>query len=726
MDGGVWLKGFRVWIFRGFWSVAALAMVLGLGQGSSLAGAARGSSDQGVEVLAAYGRLPLHFIANQGQVDGRVWFYARRGSSTFFFTREGLVLSLAEVAPERNEPAGKPDSQRAAVRLTLVGLAPGVQVQAVEPLPGRVNYFIGNDPKKWRSNIPTYRAVVYREAYPGIDLKFYGNGRQLEYDVIVRPGADPSHVQFCCQGVEGLEVTPAGDLVLALPGGGKLVQKKPMVYQELGGQRQVRGGRFEVQPAGEGYVYGFTLAAYDLHRPLVIDPVLDYSTYLGGGDKDFGQAIAVDGSGCAYVIGQTYSSDFPTYNAYQVDQGDVDVFVTKLSAGGNALVYSTYLGGSSTDDGRAIAVDSSGCAYVTGKTHSSNFPTTLFAFQKDQGSGDAFVTKLKAGGSALTYSTYLGGSSNDFGYGIAVDSSGCAYVTGYTDSTDFPTQNSYQGTIKGSFDAFVTRLTVWGSALEYSTYLGGGNDDRGRAIAVDGSGYAYVTGSTDSTDFPTNNAYQVDQGGRDAFVTKLSTGGSPLVYSTYLGGSDIDEGWGIAVDSSGSAYVTGFTDSSNFPSHNAYQGDQGGRDAFVIKLAAGGSTLAYSTYLGGGNDDLGRAIAVDGSGSAYVTGYTWSSDFPTHNAYQGDQGGLDVFVTRLSTGGNALVYSTYLGGSGGDGGWGIAVDGSGSAYVTGTAESSDFPIHHAYQGELLAGWDAFVTKLRSGSPHMPLDLLLLD
>jgi hypothetical protein len=610
-----------------------------------------------VEVLANYGNLPLHFIANQGQADPQVRFYARRGGSAFFFTREGLVLTLSEAGAEgRTEAAGReasgpgpgPASRRGvAVRLTPVGLAPGVKLEAVEPLPGRVNYFIGNDPQKWRTEIPTYRAVVYREAYPGIDLKFYGNGRQLEYDIIVRPGADPAKVKFRCQGVRGLEVTPAGDLALKLPGGGELVQKKPLIYQEIGGQRQVRAGRFQVQRARDGYGYGFTLAAYDPRHPLIIDPVLIYSTYLGGGLNDYGRGIAVDGAGCAYVTGYTDSPNFPNQNQYQGDQGGIDAFVTKLSAGGNALVYSTYLGGGEGDYGRAIAVDGAGCAYVTGYTYSTNFPTHN-PYQGDQAFTDAFVTKLSAGGNALAYSTYLGGDGNDYGYGIAVDGAGCAYVTGHTSGTGtFPTQNPYQG-YQGYRDAFVTKLSAGGNALAYSTYLGGSSgNDYGYGIAVDGAGCAYVTGETYSIDFPTQNPYQGDQGGTDAFVTKLSAGGNALAYSTYLGGSGEDSGHAIAVDRAGCAYVTGETYSSDFPTRNPHQGDQGGIDAFVTKLSAGGNALAYSTYLGGGMNDYGWGIAVDGSGCAYVTGETYSSDFPTRNPYQGDQEGGDVFVTKL-------------------------------------------------------------------------------
>jgi hypothetical protein len=375
---------------------------------------------------------------------------------------------------------------------------------------------------------------------------------------------------------------------------------------------------------------------------------LIYSTYLGGSFEDAGIGIAVDNSGCAYVTGYTYSPDFPTVNPYQTFQGSTDVFVTKLSSAGNSLMFSTYLGGSSDDHGIGIAVDNSGCAHVTGETRSGNFPT-VNPYQTQQGDWDAFVTKLSSAGNSLIYSTYLGGSSYDPSRGIAIDNSGCAYVTGYTNSANFPTENPYQ-TDQGDWDAFVTKLSTAGNSLIYSTYLGGNGNDDGRVITVDASGCAYVTGATSSIDFPTVNPYQTDQDTTDVFVTKLSSAGNSLIYSTYLGGNEWDYGNGIAVDNSGCAYVTGYTNSADFPTENPYQTDQGDWDAFVTKLSSAGNSLIYSTYLGGSSRDYGRGIAVDNFGCAYVTGYTQSTDFPTENPYQTDQGYNDVFVTKLSDG----------------------------------------------------------------------------
>jgi hypothetical protein len=451
------------------------------------------------------------------------------------------------------------------------------------------------------------------------------------------------------------------------------------------------------------YEIGFEIAGYDPSRPLIIDPTLIYSSYLGGSDTDGARFVAVDGSGNAYLIGDTTSTDFPTTpSSVQADPGGPrDVFVTMIDDAGSARVYSTYLGGGGDDTvndyGGGIAVDSDGNAYVTGRTNSTNFPITVGAigpFQPILGGGsDAFVTKLDPNGSALVYSTYLGGSSDDFGGGIAIDDvSRFAYVTGQTQSSNFPLQGSLQP-FRGSSDAFVASLNATGSALNYSTYLGGSAGDFGFGIALDGSGNAYVTGRTLSSDFPTPNAFQATAGGSgDAFVTKVAAGGTSLLYSSYLGGSDTDGGVGIAVDTPGNAYVAGWTYSSNFPKVNPLQGALAGdRDAFIAKVNPAGSALVYSTFVGGTADDVGYSIAVDSFRNAYVTGYTSSTNFPTASPLYGtNAGGLDAFVAKVNSAGSALIFSTYLGGSGDDSGAGIAVDSSG-AYVTGTTASINFP-----------------------------------
>ena len=523
-----------------------------------------------------------------------------------------------------------------------------------------------------------------------------------------------------------MRVDEGGNLILQV-GGGEVIQHEPRIYQEVEGKKQFIKGGYVMDSLGKdedkGKVrIGFKIDQFDTKKPLIIDPILAYSTYLGGGGDDVGYGIAVDSSGSAYITGSTSSTDFPTENPIQGTKGGgVDVFVTKLNPAGSALVYSTYLGGSGDDYGYGIAVDSSGSAYITGSTSSTNFPTVNPIQGTNAGQGDAFVAKLNPSGSAFAYSTYLGGSGDDVGYGIAVDSSGGAYITGSTSSTDFPTENPIQGTNAGQGDAFVAKLNPSGSALVYSTYLGGSGagydkgcwcilgDDRGNGIAVDSSGSAYITGYTGSTNFPTVNPIQGSKGyAYDVFVTKLNPAGSALVYSTYLGGWGggwgYDFGNGIAVDSSGSAYITGHT-------YGFILGDSR-VDVFVIKLNPAGSALVYSTSLGGSGDDYGYGIAVDSSGSAYITGYTTSSNFPTVNPIQGINAGQgDAFVAKLNPSGSALVYSTYLGGGGDDVGYGIAVDSSGRFYITGSTSSTDFPTENPIQGTKGGGVDVFVTKL---------------
>ncbi|HEX6184233.1 MAG TPA: SBBP repeat-containing protein [Pyrinomonadaceae bacterium] len=701
-------------------------------------------SQTGERARETYGRIPLSFEANRGQADDSVNFLARGAGYALFLkpTEATFVLSRrsadasakarASKQPGEDEPitAGveeTPDAP-AVLRMTLVGADASAAAEGAEELAGKANYLVGDDPSRWRTGVPTYGRVRYAEVYEGIDLVYYGNQRQLEYDFHVAPGADPRVVSLRFDGADKVEVDASGDLVLAL--GEKVVrQPKPFVYQEVAGARRAVEGGYEVSADGR---VGFALGSYDTSLTLVIDPVLVYSTYLGGSGGDQGWNVAVDSTGNAYLAGFTTSTNFPTASPIQAANGGFqDAFVAKLNAAGTALVYSTYLGGSSTEQARGIAIDSSGNAYVAGFTGSTNFPTAN-AFQAAQGAGnsqDVFVSKLNAAGNALVYSTYLGGNGAlEFGEGIAVDSAGNAYVTGVTDSTNFPLANAIQAAHAGGGDAFITKFNAAGSALVYSTYLGGSNFEIAESIAVDSSGNAYVTGDTASTNYPTLNPIQAAHagGGRDAFVTKVNAAGNALAYSTYLGGSADDQAESVAVDSAGNAYLTGTTDSTNFPTANAFQPANGGvsitQDAFVTKLNAAGSALVYSTYLGGSGGEVGHGIAVDSAGNAYITGGSGSnSTFPTANAIQCTRaGGADVFVTKLNAAGNALAYSTYLGGSDSgttiEIGRGIAVDPAGNAYVTGGTESTDFPtanpIQATYAGSDfgLAG-DAIVFKL---------------
>jgi len=702
-------------------------------------------------VNETYGKLQLQFEANRGQTHKDVRFLSRGPGYSLYLTSGEAVLMLTRPNPDekkrdvrsRQERGAQTPVKSVALRMSLVGAAPEPVVSGLEEQPGTANYFIGKDSAKWLTKVPTYARVHYRDVYPGIDLLYYGNQRQLEYDFVVAPGADPKKIVLGFKGADKLEIDARGELVLH-SAGGDIRQHKPIIYQNIdGGRREIAGGYVR---KGANRV-GFQVAAYDRSQPLVIDPVLSYSTFLGGSGfngRGFsgGFGIAVDADGNAYVVGWTDSSDFPTTaGAFQTIFGGgtrVDTFVTKLNPTGSALVYSTYLGGSDSDPGRKIAVDAAGNAYVVGQTLSSNFPTTAGAFQTSFGGGysDAFVTKLNPTGSALVYSTYLGGTGEDDCSGISVDADGNAYVAGFTASANFPaTAGAFQTTFGGGYgDAFVAKLDPTGSALIYSTYLGGTDSDAAGnpGLAVDASGNAYVTSETVSTDFPTTpGAFQATLPGfQNAFVTKLDPTGSALVYSTYLGGSYSDWTQAIAVDADGNAYVTGATRSRDFPTTpGAFQTTFGGgkNDAIVTKLNATGSALVYSTYLGGSGKDYGSAIAVDTAGNAFVTGTTNSSDFPTtvtafqrsfgggtREVFSGDIGG-DAIVTKLNADGSALIYSTYLGGSENDYGYGIALDAQANpnAYVTGsTASFWNFPTTAGVFQTGLAGFtDAFVAKI---------------
>jgi len=722
----------RLGVLVSWWSAALLCLLallaMSAGHPPRLAGRTKSAirnPKSAIEV--SYARLPLSFEANQGQTDEQVKFVSRGSGYTLFLTGTEAVLALNQPQPappksgrtqrdapmERWRPAGlggfsqlltPPGAGKmpalhtqegATLRLKLIGANPKPEVRGVEELPGKSNYFIGNDPSKWRTNVPNYAKVEYRDVYRGINLVHYGNGGQLEHDFVVSPGADPSVIRFAIEGADKMELDAQGDLVLHA-GGGEARLRKPVVFQQVdGGRQEVRGG-YVVRPGSQSAIrdlsrrsrepqseIAFQVGSYDPTRPLVIDPVLVYSTYFTAG-----QAIAVDSSGNAYVCG-----------------GDT---VKKINPDGSALVYSTVIGGASCG---GIAVDGAGSAYVTGYTTSTNFPTVSPLQDTYGGAYDAFVAKLNAAGSALVYSTYLGGSDEDHGRSIAVDSSGNAYVTGQTSSTNFPTVGSLQAANSGNSDAFVAKLNAAGSALVYSTYLGGSSSDWGTGIAGDSSGNVYITGYTYSTNFPTASPLQATKVGfdNDAFVAKLNAAGSALVYSTYLGGNGSDFAQGIAVDGAGNAYVTGLTGSTNFPAVGPLQAtNSGGLDAFVAKLNAAGSALVYSTYLGGSGEDGGYRIAVDASGNVYITGYTYSPNFPTASALQATmRGNSDAFVAKLDAAGSALVYSTYLGGSSYDYGYGIAVDASGSAYVTGNTSSANFPTVSPLQAS--GGW--FVAKI---------------
>jgi uncharacterized protein (TIGR03437 family) len=676
-------------------------------------------------------------------------------------TRERKILSPND--PNRSDvfwsrllaQSSLHNHQSSVLRMKLAGADPASKAEALETLPGKVNYFIGADPQAWREGAPTYAKVRYQEVYPGIDLVYYGNQRRLEYDFIVAPGTDPDVIELRFEGADALRIDDNGDLVLNA-GAGELRQRKPVIYQEVNGERRKIDGSYEIrnpQSAIYDQTVGFHLGNYDASLPLVIDPVMAYSTYFGsGGGEDVPGAVAVDANGQVYVVGTTGSGDFPTANPAQGNlRGRADIFVSKLNAAGNALVYSTYLGGANEgqggDIGFGIAVDGAGAAYVTGVTSSSDFPRVA-AFQSTlSGPTDAFVTKLNANG-GIVFSTYLGGNSADLGFGIAVDTLNTPYIVGTTSSTDLlsgtrrftddgaeagAAASPEQAGLRGPSDAFVIKLAPTGSARIYGRYLGGGGAELGLAITVDLPGAAYVTGLTASNDFPTANPLQSNSGGgeTDGFVTKIAVNGGSLEYSTYLGGSGLENhtflqqlpfpGAAIAVDNAGNAYVASVTTSSNFPTRNPAQGTFGGvADAYVAKLNAAGNALVYSTFIGGSGEDTGFGVAVDATGAAHVAGATSSTDFPLENALQSSlKGQTDAFVTKLNAAGTAFAYSTYLGGGSVDLAVGVAVDPAGAAYVFGLTASTDYPTAQPMQSSLRGEADTFIAKLRDESGGGP-------
>jgi hypothetical protein len=694
--------------------------------------------------IANYGSLPLAFEVNRGQAGSSADYVARGRGYTLALTGSGASLSLRAPATQAAPT----------IRMEFLSAASRPEPFASAPLPGKVNYLIGDDPSRWLTNLETFGRVGYRGLYSGIDVVYYGNQGQLEYDLLVAPRADPGLIRFGFDGVGSVRIGAQGELALSVSDG-DLTLRRPHAYQTIDGARVPVPASYAVE---DGEV-AFRLGAYDASRPLVIDPVLAYSTFLGGDGSDLGLAIAVDRFGSAYVTGQTSGSFPTTEGAYgrSVNGGD-DVFVAKLNPHGSALVYATYIGGSAADAGSGIAVDAAGNAYVTGRTASTNFPTTAGAPQTTARGGiDGFVTKLNAAGSGLVYSTYLGGGGDDEGFAIALDASRNALVTGYTKSENFPTTvGAFQATYRGGLsDAFVTKLNAAGTALVYSTFLGGSGKpaedtvvialgDYAQGIAVDSAGNAYVAGSTDSRNFPTTpGAFQTTHasvvnadgsGFYDGFVTKLTPSGVP-VYSTFLGGGRTDHATAIDVDSAGHAYVTGATASiggdfgAPFPttaSAFATTYNYGG-DAFVTKLNDKGTGLDYSTYLGGSpaiesstGHDEGNAIVADANGNAYVTGRTNALNFPTVDAFQTARaGGDDAFVSRIDTkasGAASLVWSSYLGGAGQDFAAGIARDAAGSVYVTGGTASAGFPTTAGALRTTFGGLvDGFVTKIAKSS-----------
>ena len=703
-----------------------------------------------------FSQSSLAFVPNQGQTDPAVRFEARGLGGQLFFTPQEVILSLpVQETTGRPQRFSKPlrSYSYATLRLRFDGADPSPEISGGEPLPGRVSYFRGNDPAQWQTNLPTYTSVIYHHLYDGIALHYDGLEETLKGTFTVAPGVDPTQIRWQYVGAESVRLDETtGDLVITVAETGRwedgeiddvpqsplsnrplpLIEHAPVAWQTINGQRLPVSIRYDL--AADGSV-GFVMGDYDAAYPLIIDPTLAYSSYLGGSDFDQAHDIAIDSVGNVYVIGETSSANFPTQNPFQSETNGIrDVFVAKFDPNG-ARHYATYLGGENIDIGYGIAVDNAGNVYLTGETgivsiNQTPFPTTPGAYQTTYpGPVATFITKLNSDGSDLVYSTLFGGSGiGGMGLDLAIDGMGNTYVFGETRSTDLPLQNPAQDTYGGGIhDAFIAKFNSDGSDLVYSTYLGGSGDESstilvgGGGIAVDSAGSAYVTNKTTSDDLPvTTNAFdKTFSGTSDAFVAKLSPAGDEFVYLTYLGGSDdigLEEGLDITVDNVGQAYVTGYTRASDFPTRNPLQATNTGVDIFITKLNQTGNDLLYSTLYGGSfGADYGYGIALDDEGNIYVTGQASSINFPTKFALQPESGGAqDAFVLKLNPNGSRVIYSTYLGGEGSDGGHAIVADNAddeGRAYIVGKVDDT-FPVQNAAQASYGGGFaDGFVAKI---------------
>ena len=692
-----------------------------------------------------YGKLPLTFEMNQGQTSPQVKFVSRGNGYTTFLTAGGIVLSLRPSAfTGTDSKRGSNASENLIAQLNMVGAAANPVVVGEEPQSGKVNYFLGNDPKKWRTNVPTYGRVRYKNVYPGIDLVYYGNHRQLEYDFEIEPGANPRQIQFEVKGASQIELDGEGDLVLKLQSE-ELRFQCPIIYQLSNGQRVAIDGSYIVTDSTH---IAFAIPNYDKNKPLVIDPTLIYSTYVGGSGTGQATGIAVDSTGSVYLAGYTDSIDFPLATIGSLPQNANHVFVAKLDPTGANLVYADYIGGNSEDYGAAIVLDTSDDVYVTGSTTSSNFPA-VNAYQAQQpGPYSGFLTQVSADGSSLLYSTYLGGNTFDQPTSIAIDSLGEVHVAGDTMSTNFPVANAYQATVSvnqsgqyGNF-GFLTKFSADGSSLVYSTYFAGDSNAALNCgspcwppsyniisgVALDANGNAYVAGGTNTNNFPvTSGAFQTSnttqQDATIGFVSKFTPAGG-LDYSTYFydpSGNPIGI-TAIAIDGSGSAYITGSADSdTTFPLTttsicNPATSGFGCSYAFVTKFDPTGSTLLYSTFLGLNNYATPAAIALDSTNDAYVLASTSNSAFQTTNAIEAYTAQSDLLLVEVDPTADTQLFSSYLGGSGNDAAAGMVLDAANNIYVTGYTSSTDFPVTQgAFQDQQAGSTNAFVMKIGAGS-----------
>jgi hypothetical protein len=723
-------------------------------------------------------RLPLSFVENRGQANRNVSFYIQNHNGTVYFTPRGLtyVLAAENSAGERkprlgdgalSRPEVRPSSEHWAIRLDFVGANPGVIPEGLDPAETRISYLKGS-PDHWQRGLQTYGSISYRELWQGIDLTYSGLGGELKYTFVVKPGADPAHIRLAYRGATNVSLSETNQLKVESPGG-TLEDLAPVSYQESQGERVSVATSYSLdgELERETFVYGFRVGSYDPTRPLIIDPVvLVYASYLGGSGTDIGHGIAVDQAGNAYVVGETSSSEstFPDGDGFgplpgsdHSTNGRSDAFVAKLNPAGTALVYCTYVGGSGDDYGLGIAVNSLGEAYFIGETASdqSSFPVVTGPdLTYNGGPFDAFVAKLNSTGTALEYCGYVGGKDTDRGYGIALDAAGNAYICGATASTQatFP-NGSGLGQLpgparvqNGGLDGFVAKINSSGTGFLYCGFIGGYYDDFALGISVDAFGDAFVTGQTSSNEdgFPVavGPVLVYAGGGTDGFIAKINPAGTAFVYCGYIGGEFDERGYGVAVDRAGFAYVAGTTTSTEatFPTGHGIgilpgpiSFSSGGADAFIVRVSPSGSSFVYAGFIGGDGFDIGYAVTLDQHENVYIAG-TSNSEARTFPVVAGpgliQGGGSDAFVAKLPPNGREFEYCGFIGGNDGDDGFGIAVDKLGNAYVTGRTSSSNatFPSLRgpdlSFNGGASDVFIAKVTTARAGAVPTKTDGLI--
>ncbi|MBK9706543.1 MAG: SBBP repeat-containing protein [Acidobacteria bacterium] len=686
----------------------------------------RSSADQSF-IQSSLSKIPVSFEENRGQVADEIFFISRGSGYDALFAADRIYFT-----PKSGAEKGQ--KSRPPMSLVFQNREGGSAPTGIDTIEQKSNYFIGDDPSQWRTGLNNFSRIEYQELYPGVDLKFYGNQRKLEYDFIIAPGARTDRIKFGFDGADSVTISDDGNLAVSA-GPEKVIIRSPFAYQQIDGNRRMIDCNFQVDDAGK---VSFSVGSYDRDQELIIDPVLEFSTFFGGSGTDISYGVAVDTAGNIYIAGATSSVNFPLKNPlYNSINGASDAFIMKLNPSISTILFSTFIGGRNSGDRCwAISVDDHGFIYVAGETSSLNFPLVNPIQANFRGTVDGFIAKFTGDGGTMVFSTYHGGFYFDCIYGLKTDSSGNIYVTGRTEAPNFTVKNAIQTTLRGQRDAFITKINADGDIV-FSTYLGGNpttngvrDEETGYGIALDSNLNIYVTGATDSTSFPTLNAVQPTLSGvEDAFVTKISADGSQIVYSTYFGGTRADNARDIAVDSFGNAYITGYTVSRDYPQlHPIGNQTTGNVDAFLTKFSASGKKVIYSTLLGGSDAENNGlvseniptgSIRVDNLGYVYLTGKTDSRDFPTvlplQSQLSGDQ---DAFVVKVDPAGSSLIFSTYLGSSyiglSGfeDRGLAISIDGNGKIYVTGQVLKNDFPLVFPAQGAFGGGLsDVFVSRI---------------